>query len=84
MRMLLVGLVLASISIPATAAINPPKPSNEIAVQDNSGGVTAPAAKPQPITEKLVCRRIPSSYSHRSEKICLTKKQWEEVDDYTG
>ena len=42
------------------------------------GSATASAVAP---AEKKVCRLLPSSYSHRMDRVCLTKDEWKQVDD---
>lgn len=34
----------------------------------------------QAVAEKKVCRHLPSSYSRRTQKVCLTSKEWAEVE----
>jgi hypothetical protein len=34
--------------------------------------------------EKPVCKLIPLSYSHLSQRVCLTKEQWELVEQEIG
>ena len=38
------------------------------------GGTALPPA------EKKVCKLLDSSYSHRPQRVCLTAKEWEQVD----
>jgi predicted transglutaminase-like cysteine proteinase len=42
------------------------------------GKVTAPAA------EKKICKMLPSSSSRMTEKVCLTKQEWRQVDEETS
>jgi hypothetical protein len=37
-------------------------------------------AKTQPVAEKKICRQLPSSYSRMTERVCLTAKEWEQVE----
>jgi hypothetical protein len=30
--------------------------------------------------EKKICRNIEAGFSHRTERVCMTAKQWEEYD----
>ena len=32
------------------------------------------------VEQKKICRLLPSSYSHRSDRVCLTKAEWAQVD----
>jgi hypothetical protein len=36
--------------------------------------------KPQAAIEKKICRNIEVGFSHRSERVCMTAKQWEAYD----
>ena len=83
MRSLVIGLLVSGLAMqPAFAE---PQPVNEVVAKDSTaGGEPAAAPKPRPAAEKKVCRRIESSYSHMSEKICLTKKEWAQVDAEIG
>ena len=74
-------LILAS----APASAMPQQIGNQAApaagdqvVASGSGGPSAthPAATP----EKKVCKLLPSSYSHMNQRVCLTAKQWEQVE----
>jgi hypothetical protein len=38
---------------------------------------TAPAAAP---ADKKICRRIESSISRVAKKVCLTKREWDQID----
>jgi Ni/Co efflux regulator RcnB len=69
-----IATVAAAPAASDAAATNATQPSAQST--DNNG-----AAKAQPaLEEKKVCRLLPSSYSHRSDRVCLTKSQWTQVD----
>ena len=36
--------------------------------------------KPQQAVEKKICRSLEVGFSHRTERVCMTAKQWEEYD----
>jgi hypothetical protein len=84
MHKLLVGcsaftLLLAS----AAASAMPQQIGNQAApaagdqvIANGSGGPSAQPATP----EKKVCKLLPSSYSHMNQRVCLTAKQWEQVE----
>lgn len=86
MRKLLVGcsaftLFLASTSVSAM----PQQIGNQAApaagdqvLANGSGGPSA--AQPSATPEKKVCKILPSSYSHVNQRVCLTAKQWEQVE----
>ena len=85
MRSLVIGLAISALATQAPAFAQPqPQPVNEVVANVSGGGGAPVASKPQPALEKKVCRRIESSYSHMSEKICLTKKEWHQVDAEVG
>jgi len=35
---------------------------------------------PAQTAEKKICRNIEAGFSHRTERVCMTAKQWEEFD----
>jgi hypothetical protein len=89
--LLTLSAVLISMAGPAAAAPAPagapqlaqnsPTPAIEQvtsngadAVRPVAGGTAAAAP------EKKVCKLLESSYSHRSQRVCLTKKEWQQVD----
>ena len=43
----------------------------------------APVAggKTQAVAEKKICRQLPSSYSRMTQRVCLTAKEWEQVEN---
>ena len=53
-----------------------------------SGVLLAPAqaqgtnqpAKAGSVTEKKVCKQLPSSFSRHSNKVCMTAEQWKKVE----
>ena len=63
-------------------------PANDVSAADakqdaQSGGSQAavsPAAKPAAPAEKKICKNLPSSYSHMSDRVCLTPSEWKQVE----
>jgi Spy/CpxP family protein refolding chaperone len=41
---------------------------------------TAAAAKNADAGEKKICKQLPSSSSRLPQRVCLTEKQWKQVD----
>ena len=37
--------------------------------------------KTQSVAEKKICRQLPSSYSRMTKRVCLTAKEWEQVEN---
>ena len=54
-------------------------PSDSQLVVNLSGG-QAPAAS-QNYQDKKVCRQLPSSTSRLPNRVCLTEKEWKQVED---
>jgi len=48
--------------------------TNAQAVAPVAGG------KPQVVAEKKICRQLPSSYTRMTKRVCLTAKEWEQVE----
>ncbi len=74
-------LILAS----APASAMPQQIGNQAApaageqvIASGSGGPSA-NARAQAAPEKKVCKLLPSSYSHMNQRVCLTAKQWDQV-----
>jgi len=38
-------------------------------------------AKAAPAAEKKICKQLPSSTSRLPERVCLTEKEWKQVDN---
>jgi len=38
----------------------------------------------QAVDDKKVCKNLPSSYTRMTERVCLTKEQWKQVDDQSA
>ena len=79
-----IALTLAFISAAASAAAGPAS-SASASRQMAEASQTTPrvvvgttAAAP---AEKKICKLLPSSYSHRSDRVCLTSEQWKQVDE---
>jgi hypothetical protein len=75
-------LLTCSLLAAATAAYSAPPIANQVAPIDSgqtinpvSGGE---AAIPE---EKKICRQLPSSSSRLPNRVCLTDKQWRQVED---
>ena len=83
MRNLLICCCVASLSSaglaePATAPIAIQKSSpdkSEVAASDQNS---------QAVGEKKTCRSLEVGFSHRTERVCMTAKQWEEYDRGEG
>lgn len=45
----------------------------------NAQGTNQPAKSGQ-VTEKKICKQLPSSYTRHSNKVCMTAEQWKKVE----
>ena len=76
---------VAGLIVSAALIISPVGASAQIAAP-KSGTVgkasTAEEAsgKADPIQEKKICKQLPSSNSRLPNRVCLTQKQWKEVE----
>jgi hypothetical protein len=83
MRTILFGLALAAFAVPASAAPDQQQPASQVVALNTIGGgagETAAPAQAQPTPEKKVCKQLPSSYSRMTERVCLTKQEWKQVE----
>lgn len=64
----------AAPTISAQAAVELAEASPPAPVGNTASAAAVPA-------EKKVCRLLDSSYSHRMDRVCLTKEEWKQVDD---
>lgn len=79
MRKLLFGSVIAMISSVAMATPDgPPATTNQSAPKASKAQVADEA--PQPAAPKKICKNLDVGFSHRSERVCMTAKQWEAYD----
>jgi len=64
----------------ATAATGAPATAPEVNQSAPNAPGTPLADKPQQTVEKKICRSLEVVFSHRTERVCMTAKQWEEYD----
>ena len=65
----------AFVAAPADAQT---QPSQADAAANNAvAAVDAGSAK----AAKKVCKRLPSSYSNMSNRVCLTEQQWQQIEE---
>jgi hypothetical protein len=77
-------MLLAAVSAaPSNAA--PQAVSNQFASAEaqraSAAGGGDKANSPVPAEEKKICKDLPSSYTRMTEKVCLTKTQWRQVQE---
>ncbi len=54
--------------------------ASAVALAPASAQGTNQPAKSGQVTEKKICKQLPSSYSRHSNKVCMTAEQWKKVD----
>ncbi len=72
---LIVSAVLVTVPVSASAQIAAPKNSDvakAAALEDASGKAT--------VADKKVCKQLPSSSSRLPQRVCLTAKEWKQVE----
>ena len=72
----------AASAAPATAPANSASAPRQMA----DASPSAPAAASTATTtaapvDKKICKQLPSSYSHSTQRVCLTKDEWKQVDE---
>lgn len=82
MRKLILFPCVALLTAAAPANATPPPVASQAAPSDtqqpvalNGGGRTA-----QPADDKKICKYLPSSYTRMTQRACLTKEQWKQVE----
>ena len=83
MRITLIGcLLVAATASPAMSAERAETITNELAsVGENASAVSETAVKPAPEADRKICKRLEASYSHASDRVCLTKSDWKKVEE---
>ena len=76
MRASVLGFIVtaALIAAPATARTQP-------STADATNNAVASTDQASAKAAKKVCKRIPSSYSNMSKRVCLTEQQWQQVEE---
>jgi hypothetical protein len=78
-------LSTASNAAPATQPTQAKPVTTAVQVADSTAATPATTARPPTVTaapaDKLICKLLPSSYSHTMQRVCLTKEQWKQVEE---
>ena len=83
MRRTLIASFIAAAVVASPAAAQQSQTQLASAADTNSSATVVTDAKPAaPATaqEKKVCKRLPSSYSKRTDRVCMTEREWAQVD----
>jgi hypothetical protein len=79
MRLTSVVIMSAALLLSSTAMAKEKKlASNELAPSVTSIQSTAEAVAP---AEKKICKRLATSGTRMGERVCLTKQQWQKVEE---
>ena len=76
---LLPCVTLLVAAAPANSA--QPNVASQAASPDAQQAVTLSGGKAVAAEEKKVCKQLPSSTSRLPNRVCLTEKQWKQVED---
>jgi hypothetical protein len=84
MRKTLIASLIAAAVAASPAAAQQAQTQLAAVVETNGAAAadvseTAKPAAPA-VEEKKVCKRLQSSYSKRTEKVCLTEREWARVE----
>lgn len=73
-------VIMSAVLLLSSAAVAKEKKlaSNELAPSATSNQSNAEAAAP---AEKKICKRLETSGTRMFERVCLTKQQWQKVED---
>jgi hypothetical protein len=71
----------ASPTSQATSSAAPREVQVADATQPSSAATSTPAAPAMAVAPKKICKQLPSSYSHTTQRVCLTKEEWKQVDE---
>ncbi len=84
MRKIILALSIALVSM-AAAPAGTATAENNVQTADatpiTSSAASAPSASTPAAEDKKICRLLPSSFSRRTERVCLTAKEWKQVDE---
>ena len=81
MRNLLICAFAASLASTALAdPVSAPVARSDAATDASSEQAPAPKDKAETAAAKKICKNIDAGFSHRTERLCLTAKQWEEYN----
>jgi hypothetical protein len=72
-------LSCVSLLAAAAAANSAPPIANQVAPSD-SGPVTLSVGGKADVADKKICRQLPSSSSRLPNRVCLTAKEWDQVE----
>jgi hypothetical protein len=78
---LILSLILAAAASPS--AVSAQRPTQLASAVGNTAAAQATTdAKPAAAApaERKICKRLPSSYSKRSDRVCLTEREWTQVE----
>lgn len=72
--------IVAKLIVAASLVVSPAVASATETAAAAQPAASAPAAKPA-AEDKKICKQLPSSSSRLPQRVCLTEKQWKQVDN---
>jgi hypothetical protein len=70
----------AKLIVAASLIVSPIAASAAETSASQPAAVAAAAAKKADAGERKICKQLPSSSSRLPQRVCLTEKQWKQVD----
>jgi hypothetical protein len=77
MRATAISFIVAAAFIAAPAGARTQPSQADVAANNAVAAADAGSAK----AAKKVCKRLPSSYSNMSKRVCLTEQQWQQIEE---
>ena len=77
MRATVISFIVAASFIAAPAGARTQPNQADVAANNAVASVGGGSVK----AAKKVCKRLPSSYSNMSKRVCLTEQQWQQVEE---
>lgn len=71
-------LALASAAASAGPTTSAPREMAQATQAPPTANAATTTAAP---AERKICKQLPSSYSHATQRVCLTKDEWKQVDE---
>ena len=76
-------IIAALAAAPAVGAAQ--AQSKQLAANTTSQNTAAPSqpatSQPSAVAPKTICKRLDSSYSRMAKRVCLTKEEWQRVEE---
>jgi hypothetical protein len=71
-------VLFSVVAAPVSAA---PQIANQVAPSTSQQSATLSGGSAAAVADKKICKELPSSYTRMTERVCLTKRQWQQVHE---